>query len=50
MVILSVDLSNINIDDVNFDEDDPGTIIHARLMAWHNMFTQSKVFKKEISS
>ena len=34
MGILSVDLNNINLDDVNFDEDDPETITHVRLMAW----------------
>ena len=33
MEILSVVLSNINLDDINFDEDDPETIIHVRLMA-----------------
>ena len=31
MSILSVDLDKINLDDVNFDEDDPETIIHVRL-------------------
>ena len=33
MGILSVVLNNINLDDVNFDEDYPETIIHVRLMA-----------------
>ena len=33
MGILSVVLNNINLDDVNFDEDDPETIVHASLMA-----------------
>ena len=33
MGILSLDLNNINLGDVNFDEDDPKTIIHVRLMA-----------------
>ena len=33
MDILSVGRDNINLDDVNFDEDDPETIIHARLIA-----------------
>ena len=33
MGILSVDFNNINIDDVNFDEDDPETIIHVILLA-----------------
>ena len=32
MDVLSVDLNNINPDDVNSDEDDPETIIHVRLI------------------
>ena len=38
MGILSVDFDKINLDDVNFDEGDPETIIHARLIAWRNRF------------
>ena len=34
MGILSVDLTL----SVNFDEDDPETIIHVRLLAWCNRF------------
>ena len=49
MGILSKDLNNINLDDINFDKDDPETIIFVRLMAWHNRFKQRKAFKKEIS-
>ena len=33
MGFLSVDLNNINFDDVNFDKDDPAAIIHVRIMA-----------------
>ena len=33
MGILNIDLNNINLDN-NFDEDDPDTIIHIRLLAW----------------
>ena len=33
MSILSVDLHNIKLDNVNFHEDDPEIIIHVRLMA-----------------
>ena len=40
MSILSTDLNDINLDDVNFDEDDPEAIIHVRLMAWRNRFKQ----------
>ena len=33
MVILDTDLNSINLGDVNFDEDDPETIVHVRRMA-----------------
>ena len=33
MAILSIGLNNINLDDVNFGEDDPEIIVHVRLMA-----------------
>ena len=36
MGILNVDPNNIYLDDVNFVEDDPETIIHVRLMACQN--------------
>ena len=36
MDILNVDLNNIYLDDFNFVEDDPKTIIHVRLMACQN--------------
>ena len=49
MVIFSVDLDNIILDNVNFDEDDPETIIHARLLSWRNRFKQRKVFRKKLS-
>ena len=49
MSILSVYLDKINLDDVNFDEDDPEIIIHTRLMAWRNIFKQHKSSKKDIS-
>ena len=49
MGIISVDLNKINLDDVNFDEDDTETIIHVRIMAWCNRFKQSKAFKKDIT-
>ena len=44
--IISEDLSNINLDDVKFYEDDPETIIYVRLMDWRNRFKKRKVFKK----
>ena len=48
MGILSVHHDKINLD-VNFDEDDPETIIHVRLMPWHNRYKQCKSCKKDIS-
>ena len=47
--VLCVNLSNINLDDDIFYEDDPKTITHARLLAWHNKLKQRKAFKKEIT-
>ena len=35
MDILNIDLNNFNLDDVNYDADDPENIIHIRLFAWH---------------
>ena len=46
MGIVSVDLNNINIDHVNFDEDNPETIIHVRLLACRNRFKQCKISKE----
>ena len=48
MGILSTDLNNINLDDVNgddHDDDDPKTIIHVRLLAWLSKF-EKKTLKK----
>ena len=45
MSILIIDLNNINLDK-NFDEDDPDTIIHIRLLAWYIKFQKHKVLKK----
>ena len=48
--ILAVDLDKINLDnDNNYDEDDAGTIIHARPLAWRSKFIKHKGFKKKIS-
>ena len=46
MGILSVDLDKINLGDINFGEDDPKTVIHVRVMAWHNRYKQHKSCKK----
>ena len=40
--VLTIDLNNINLDDINFDEDDSETIIHVRIMAWHNRLKQQE--------
>ena len=37
MGILSVNLNNINLDNI-FDEDDPDAIILIRLLVWHSKF------------
>ena len=45
--ILAVDLDKINLDnDNNFDEDDPDTIIHARLFPRCSKFEKRKALKK----
>ena len=41
MIILSIDLNNINLDN-NFAEDDPDTIILIRLFVWHIKFRKPK--------
>ena len=46
MDILSIDLNNINLNDTNYDEDDPETIIHVRLLALHIKFEKCKALKK----
>ena len=42
-------VNNISLDDDNFDDDDPETIIHVRLIAWCNRYEQRKACKKWIS-
>ena len=47
MDILCVNLDKTNLDDDNnLDEDDPDTIIHVRLLAWHNKFGKRKTLLK----
>ena len=38
MVILSIDHNIINLDNTNYDEDDPEAIINIRLLVWHIKF------------
>ena len=42
-----VDLDKINLDDDNnFDEDDPDTNIHVRLLSWRSKFEKHKPLRK----
>ena len=49
MDILSIDLNNFNLDDVNYDADDPENIIHIRLFAWHIKCEKRKALKKGLN-
>ena len=49
MGILSIHLNNINLDDTNYDENDPETIINIRRLAWHIKFEKRKVLKKQFN-
>ena len=41
--ILAIDIDKINLDnDKNFDQDDPGTIIHVRRLDWRSKFKKHK--------
>ena len=46
MGILNVNLNNINLDDTNYEEDDPDTNILFRLLAWHSKFEKGKTLRK----
>ena len=46
MSILSIDLQKINLDDTNYDEDDPEIIIHIRLFTLHVKFGLSPLKMK----
>ena len=46
MGIFDIDLNNINLDDSNYDEDDPKAIINIRHLAWHINFEKRKSLKK----
>ena len=48
MCVLNIDVNNINLDN-HFDENDPDTIIHVRLLAWHIKFEKCKALKNDIS-
>ena len=46
MGILNIDLNDINLDDTNYNEDDPETIVHVRLLAWYIKLEKRKALKK----
>ena len=47
--VLSIDLNKFNPDDTNYDEDDPETVIHIRILAWHIKFEKRKALEKELN-
>ena len=49
MDILSEDLNSINLDDTNYDEDDPKAIIHVRLLSWDIKVGKRKAVKRELN-
>ena len=49
MGILDIDFNSINLDN-DFDEDNPDSIVHVRLLAWHIKFDKLKGLKKELIS
>ena len=49
MSILNTNLNNINLEDTNYDQDDPDTIIPIRFLVWHIKFEKRKELKKMIS-
>ena len=46
MGILNIDLNNINLDDTNYDEDDPETIIHTNFWLGISNLKNTKHLKK----
>ena len=46
MGIFNIDFNNINLDNTNYDEDDPDTIILIKLLAWNIKSEERKELKK----
>ena len=46
MVLVNTDLYNVCLDEVNFDDDDPEAIIHARLIVQCNRYKNRKEINK----
>ena len=44
MCLANIHLNDLSLDDNNFDDDDPGTTIHAIIHAWCNGYKQRKAF------
>ena len=42
---VSVNLNNINLDDTEYEKDDPDTVILIRLLPWHIKFEKRKELK-----
>ena len=49
MSIIRIDLNKFNLDNTNYDKDDPETIIHIRLSTWHIKLDKSKALKQELN-
>ena len=49
MAILTIGLDNVNLDDTSYNENDPETIIHVILLAWHVKNKKRKELKKELN-
>ena len=49
MGILRIDLNNINLDDSNYNEEAPKTIIQVRILAQHSKLEKYKTLKKELN-
>ena len=45
MGIIIIDLNSINLDDINYVENDPDIIL-IRLLAWQTKFEKSKALKR----
>ena len=48
--LVNAGCNNASLEDVNFDYDDPETIIHFSCMNWCNRYKQCKARKKKISN
>ena len=48
MGILDLDLNNIDLDNSNYNEDDPDTIIHVRLLASRKKSLEKKKIREEL--